>query len=53
MVLEYASEGSLNEKIKFGYGHLSKQLVRRYFKDICEAVRYLHTNNYMHRDIKT
>lgn len=40
MVLEYASGGSLNEKIKFGYGQLSKQLVKRYFRDICEAVRY-------------
>ena len=40
MVLEYASGGSLNEKIKFGYGQLSKQLVKRYFRDICDAVRY-------------
>lgn len=52
MVLEYASGGSLNEKIKFGYGQLNKQLVKRYFRDICEAVKYLHQNNYMHRDIK-
>jgi len=52
MVLEYASGGSLNEKIKFGYGQLSKILVKRYFRDVCEAVKYLHENNYMHRDIK-
>jgi serine/threonine protein kinase len=52
MVLEYASNGTLNNKIKFDYGKLPKTLVRSYFKDICEAVKYLHENNYMHRDIK-
>jgi serine/threonine protein kinase len=38
MVLEYASGGSLHEKVKFGYGQLNKALIRRYFKDICSAV---------------
>lgn len=52
MVLEYAEGGSLNDKIKFGYGLLSKELVKRYFKDVCEAIKYLHHHNYMHRDIK-
>ena len=53
MVLEYASCGSLHEKIKFGLGQLNKKLIRKYFKEICEAVMYLHANKFMHRDIKT
>ena len=52
MVLEFAEGGTLNEKIKFGYGHLGKDKVKKYFKDICKAVQYLHSHNYMHRDIK-
>ncbi len=31
---------------------LDKYLVKNYFKNICEAVKYLHAHNYMHRDIK-
>jgi serine/threonine protein kinase len=52
MVLEFAEGGSLNDKIKFGYGNLSKDKVKRYFRDICKAVEYLHSLKYMHRDIK-
>jgi serine/threonine protein kinase len=32
MVLEYASGGSLHEKVKFGLGQLSKNLIRKYFR---------------------
>lgn len=52
MVLEYAEGGTLYDKIKFGYGQLPKEKVKKYFKDVCKAVDYLHTLNYMHRDIK-
>jgi serine/threonine protein kinase len=52
MILEYAELGTLSDRIKFGLGQLSKKLVRKYFRDVCEAVKYLHMNNYMHRDIK-
>ncbi len=38
MVLEYAEGGSLNEKIKFGYGNLPKDKIKKYFRDICQAV---------------
>ena len=31
---------------------LDKNLVRSYFHNICQAVKYLHSHNYMHRDIK-
>lgn len=52
MVLEYAEEGTLHNKIKFQYGQLSKDKVKSYFRDICKAVEYLHSLKYMHRDIK-
>ena len=52
MVLEYAEEGSLHEKIKFGLGQLPKPQIKRYFRDVCRAVNYLHSLKYMHRDIK-
>lgn len=52
MVLEFAENGSLHDKIKFGYGQLPKIKVKRYFRDVCKAVKYLHSLKYMHRDIK-
>lgn len=52
MVLEYAEGGTLHNKIKFGYGQLPKDKVKRYFRDVCKAVEYLHSLKYMHRDIK-
>lgn len=50
MVLEYADGGTLFDKIKSEV--LSKSQVRNYFRDVCEAVDYLHSNEIMHRDIK-
>jgi serine/threonine-protein kinase ULK4 len=52
MVLEYAAGGTLYNKIRFGYGGLPKDKVKRYFRDVCRAVEYLHSLKYMHRDIK-
>ena len=52
MVLEFAESGSLHDKIKFGYGQLPKPKIKRYFRDVCKAVQYLHSLKYMHRDIK-
>lgn len=40
MVLEYADGGTLFEKIKTEI--LPKHVIRRYFKDVCEALHYLH-----------
>lgn len=38
MVLEYAEGGTLHNKIKFGFGQLPKDKIKRYFRDICKAV---------------
>lgn len=50
MVLEYADDGTLFEKIKTT--SLSKDQIKSYFRDVCEAVFYLHNKEIMHRDIK-
>jgi len=50
MILEYAEGGTLYDKIKMS--SLSKQEIKKYFKDVCEALAYLHSENIMHRDIK-
>jgi len=50
MILEYAEGGTLYDKIKMS--SVSKQEIKKYFKDVCEALAYLHSENIMHRDIK-
>ena len=52
MVLEYAEGGTLYNRIKYGFGQLQKNKIKRYFRDVCKAVEYLHSLKYMHRDIK-
>lgn len=50
MMLEYAEGGTLYDKLKMNT--LPKPEIKRYFKDVCEGLAYLHNQNIMHRDIK-
>lgn len=42
MILEYADGGTLFDKIKTEL--LPKQQIKTYFRDVCEAIAYLHQN---------
>jgi serine/threonine protein kinase len=50
MMLEYAEGGTLYDKIKMN--SVSKIEIKKYFRDVCEGLAYLHNQNIMHRDIK-
>ena len=49
-MLEYADDGSLQEKINERL--LDKETVRRIYKEVCQAVRYLHERSIIHGDVK-
>ena len=49
-MLEYAEGGTLYDKIKMT--SVTKQEIKKYFRDVCEGLAYLHNENIMHRDIK-
>jgi len=50
MVLEYAEEGTLYDKIR--RNKLTKNEIKKYFRDVCEGLAYLHDQGIMHRDVK-
>ena len=50
MILEYADGGTLFDKIR--NEELTKAQIRAYFRDVCEAIAYMHEREIMHRDIK-
>ena len=50
MIMEYADKGTLYETVKMT--EITKQQIKRYFRDVCESLAYLHSQNIMHRDIK-
>ena len=48
LVMEYAPNGSLHDYLS----DLSKPLPLRWLKEAAQALKYLHDNNVLHRDIK-
>ncbi|OBZ91213.1 SNF1-related protein kinase catalytic subunit alpha KIN10 [Choanephora cucurbitarum] len=51
IVMEYVEGGELFEKIKQSKG-LAEPTARRWFREIIEAVDYIHDHNIVHRDLK-
>ncbi|OWZ18865.1 STE/STE11 protein kinase [Phytophthora megakarya] len=49
--MEYAAGGSLSSRLSRS-GALPLPLVKRYTRQLCEALQYLHQNGIAHRDIK-
>ncbi|ETI29685.1 STE/STE11 protein kinase [Phytophthora nicotianae P1569] len=49
--MEYAAGGSLSSRLSRS-GALPLALVKRYSRQLCEALQYLHQNGIAHRDIK-
>ncbi|RCH95856.1 hypothetical protein CU098_001935, partial [Rhizopus stolonifer] len=51
VVMEYIEGGELFDKIKQSKG-LAEPTARRWFREIIEAVDYIHDHNIVHRDLK-
>ena len=49
--MELAEMGELFDYLEIG-GSLNEEISRYYFKNIIEALKYLHSNNISHCDIK-
>ncbi|GLI80349.1 hypothetical protein PoHVEF18_008703 [Penicillium ochrochloron] len=52
LVLDYCPGGDLFEFATSGHRPMSPGLIRRIFAELMDAVRYLHSNYIVHRDIK-
>lgn len=50
LVMEYADDGSLQEKIN--EKKLDKEDIKKVFREVCQAIRYLHESKIVHGDIK-
>lgn len=51
LIMEYAPGGDLL-KYLIKHGHLTEDIARRLFYELCDAVRYLHSTGVVHRDLK-
>jgi len=51
LVTEFLQGGDLLQCI-LEHGCFTENMARRLFRDLCDAVKYLHTNSIVHRDLK-
>ena len=52
LVMEYAPNGSLHDYLQDSSNPLPHDLILRWLKEAAQALKYLHDNNVLHRDIK-
>ncbi|TPX72864.1 hypothetical protein SpCBS45565_g00231 [Spizellomyces sp. 'palustris'] len=52
LILEYVPGGELYDLIADHPNMLTEDTIRRIFRDLVQAVKYLHINNVCHRDLK-
>ncbi|RNF05069.1 protein kinase [Trypanosoma conorhini] len=53
LYMELASGGTLSDKVRERDSPLPLEEIVRYLQDLCRGLAYLHSKNYVHRDIKT
>eukprot|EP01066_Platyproteum_vivax_P015211 Platyproteum_vivax@DN6745_c0_g1_i1.p1 len=53
VVMEYCPLGDLKIKVDTDYDNFSENLIREWFEEIVEAVAFLHSQNIIHRDLKS
>ena len=51
LILEYAEGGELFEKL-LSDGSFSENEARKYFRQLIDAIGYMHANKAYHRDLK-
>mmetsp|Transcript_84136 Transcript_84136/g.238688 ORF Transcript_84136/g.238688 Transcript_84136/m.238688 type:complete len:305 (-) Transcript_84136:146-1060(-) len=51
LVLEYCAGGSIHSQLK-AYGPLQESLIRHHAQQLLEGLSYLHTQSFVHRDLK-
>ncbi|XP_044489102.1 mitogen-activated protein kinase kinase kinase 20-like [Mangifera indica] len=52
LLLEYASRGSLADRVKKNNGRLRESDVRRYARSVLQGLRHIHAKGFVHCDIK-
>ncbi|KAF4744278.1 hypothetical protein FOZ63_033116, partial [Perkinsus olseni] len=53
IVMEYCSNGDVKQQVEANFAQLTEATILAWFQQLCQAVQYLHSQNVIHRDIKS